>query len=254
MISLQVRDGHSFATSSILSANSSLVMIILISARLIRYFRSFGVSIVGAGTVDCTPLDERDRRGPPLGDAGEHDHDPVALVDPVLDQHVHDLVREPHQVPERELLLLAFLVHPDHRELVPVLVRPCVDDVEPEVEILGHIDMEVLVGLLVVGHIVDLALVGSTARRQHGRATGEPALGLPRIFVVQASLIHSDRESFRISQSLSIFSVRLSSIDTEYRTIQIRLVVQLIGVSVFKCTTKTRICTGCPDKMKAQRL
>jgi hypothetical protein len=37
--------------------------------------------------------------------------------------------------------------------------------------------------------------------------------------VVQASLIHSEREIFRLSHDASIFSVSDSSIVTEYRTI-----------------------------------
>jgi hypothetical protein len=56
-------------------------------------------------------------------------------------------------------------------------------------------------------------------------------------WAAQASLIHSDRESLLFSASLSIFSVRESAMEIEYRTIQISLVVHLLRFSIMKCTT-----------------
>ena len=86
---------------------------------------------------------------------------PVSLVDAVLDQHVHDLVGEEHQVAEGEFLLLAFLVHPDHRKFVPVFVRPGIDHIEPEVEEFRHVNAEIPVHVVIIRHVV---MVGSDHR------------------------------------------------------------------------------------------
>jgi hypothetical protein len=51
-------------------------------------------------------------------------------------------------------------------------------------------------------------------------------------WVVHASLIQSDREILRFSHDLSMLSARESSIVTEYRTIQICLVVHMMRVSI----------------------
>src|SRR5512136_2981940 len=61
--------------------------------------------------------------------------------------------------------------------------------------------------------------------------------------VVHASLIQSEREIFFFVQDLSIASVRLSSIETEYRTIQIHLVVHFIRIAIGLCTREGR--SGC---------
>jgi hypothetical protein len=60
----------------------------------------------------------------------------------------------------------------------------------------------------------------------------------PTRYVVHASLIQSDRESFFFTHDLSIVPVRLSSMVTENRTIQIHLVVHLIGVAIGLRTKK----------------
>src|SRR5512137_3189312 len=56
--------------------------------------------------------------------------------------------------------------------------------------------------------------------------------------VVHASLIQSDRDTLFFAHELSTDSVRLSSMVTENRTIQIHLVVHFIRVTIGLCTIR----------------
>ena len=86
-----------------------------------------------AGTEDGTELDTGDRKDPPFWDPGEHDDHAVSLLHPVLQEHVCCRVGEVHHLPEGEGLLLSLLVHPDHREPVPVLQRKPIDHIKTEI-------------------------------------------------------------------------------------------------------------------------
>ncbi len=105
-----------------------------------------------AGAEDRSELDAGDGEDPPLRDPWEHDDDPVALLDPVLQEHVCRRVGEVHQLAEGEGLLLPLLVHPDHGQPVPVGKAEPVDHIKTEVVVFGDLDPEIPVGLLVVVH------------------------------------------------------------------------------------------------------
>jgi hypothetical protein len=64
----------------------------------------------------------------------------------------------------------------------------------------------------------------------------DPEAGEPPTRVAHASLIHSERDILRFWHSRSTLSVSLSSIVTEYRTIQIHFVVHLLHFSIGCCT------------------
>jgi hypothetical protein len=90
--------------------------------------------------------------------------------------------------------------------------------------------MEILVLGLVIRDIVLLAWGHLARDREHG----DPEHTYARLALIcrpQASFTHSEREILRISQSLSIFSVSISSIETEYRTIPDSFLVHNIIVS-----------------------
>jgi hypothetical protein len=88
-----------------------------------------------AGGKDRTELVERDGEDPPLRVPGEQDQRPVAFVNPILQEGVCSLVGKVCEVEETVLLLFTVLVYPDHRILVPVLLCPAVDQIEPEVKV-----------------------------------------------------------------------------------------------------------------------
>ena len=79
----------------------------------------------------------------------QHHHHDVALADAELPKGVGGAVGEQRNVGERELALLASVVDPHEGLLLGFDTRPLVYDVVGEVEVLGHVDLEVVVEILV---------------------------------------------------------------------------------------------------------
>ena len=91
--------------------------------------------------------------------AAQHDKDVIAALDALIDQEVRRLVGPALHVREREDVLLALGIAPNHRAAVGVVHRDVVDDVVAEVEVVGIMDAERLelpigsVGLVNVAQI-----------------------------------------------------------------------------------------------------
>jgi len=94
----------------------------------------------GAGADHGAELDQGYHEHPPLGDPGQDKEDFIPSLDPVLDQDVGCLVGEVLQVTEGKFLFASLLADPDHRELVPVLLCPCVNNVVAKIEVAGDSD------------------------------------------------------------------------------------------------------------------
>ncbi len=105
------------------------------------------------GNWNDTELDHADHRGVPLGHPVEHEQHAVALLDAILPQHVREPVRLRHELVEGALLDDLALLVGDHEGKLGPVIRPPVDDVEAEVEVLRRIDPELLACRLVVRHI-----------------------------------------------------------------------------------------------------
>ena len=108
----------------------------------------------GGRTENCTNLNGGNRKGPPFRNPRQHNHYPVALADVLLEHHICNLIGQIHHVAEGKVLLLPFLIRPDHGELVSVFLRPCIDYVESEVVVLRHGNRKRGIGFLVICHIV----------------------------------------------------------------------------------------------------
>ncbi len=91
------------------------------------------------------------RRGahPVLPAAAQYHHHHVALFEPQAPQEVGHAVGQLHDVGEGEGLLLPLLADPQKRPLVGLLLGPGVHHVVAEVEVLRHVDGELLPECLV---------------------------------------------------------------------------------------------------------
>jgi len=104
----------------------------------------------GAGADHGAELDQGYHEHPPLGDPGQDKEDFIPLLDPVLDQDVGCLVGEVLQVTEGKFLFASLLADPDHRELVPVLLCPCVNNVVAKIEAAGDCNRKIPAQFLVI--------------------------------------------------------------------------------------------------------
>ena len=96
----------------------------------------------GSGDHDRADLCQRRRDEPELVVAAQHDKDVITALDALIDQEVCRLVGPALHIGEREDMLLAFRVAPDHRTAVGVVHRDVVDDVVAEVEVAGIVNAE----------------------------------------------------------------------------------------------------------------
>ena len=96
----------------------------------------------GRGNHDRADLCQRRRDEPELVVAAQHDKDVIAALDALIDQEVRRLVGPALHVREREDVLLALGIAPNHRAAVGVVHRDVVDDVVAEVEVVGIMDAE----------------------------------------------------------------------------------------------------------------
>ena len=96
----------------------------------------------GSGDHDRADLCQRRRDEPELIVAAQHDEDVITALDALIDQEVRRLVGPALHVGEREDVLLAFGIAPDHRTAIRVIYRDVVDDVVAEVEVVGIVNAE----------------------------------------------------------------------------------------------------------------
>jgi len=103
----------------------------------------------GRGNDRGAQLAERARDDPVLPPAAHDAHDDVALAYAELLERVGRLVRQAADVGERERSLLARIVAPQESPLVGLHARPLVHHVVAEVEIVRHVNLEVIEEILV---------------------------------------------------------------------------------------------------------
>ena len=92
---------------------------------------------------------ESHRAHPVLPAAAKDHHHDVAFADPQTRKRVSRFVGKLGDVGERERALFAVIVAPNERALVGLDARPFVNDVEPEVKYLRHLNTEVLIKVFV---------------------------------------------------------------------------------------------------------
>ena len=101
------------------------------------------------GDQDHPQLVQRGGADPVFPAAAQDHHHHVALLQPQAGQEVGDLVGQALDVGEAEVPLLVLLVDPKQRALFGLGLGPGVHHVEAEVEILRHVDGELLPEFLV---------------------------------------------------------------------------------------------------------
>ena len=107
----------------------------------------------GAGHGQGAQLHQAQHDHVPLGDPGQHDEDPVALLDAPFPKGIGVLVGKDLQVPECMMLdILPARIDRKQRQFRAV-VGPFVHNVKPEIEILGHLKAFVGIGGFVVRHV-----------------------------------------------------------------------------------------------------
>ena len=96
----------------------------------------------GSGDHDRADFGQRRRDEPELVVAAQDDKDVITAPDTLIDQEVCRLVGPALHIGERENVLLALGVAPNHRTAVGVVHRDVIDDVVAEVEIVGIVNAE----------------------------------------------------------------------------------------------------------------
>ena len=110
-----------------------------------------GPELGGAGDGYGPQLQEAREDGVPLGHLAEEDHHPVAAAYAQPLRRAREPVREDRELGEVEAAFLPARAEPDHGR--PVLRRPPVYHVAPEVEPLRRLPVEGRVGLLVIAYV-----------------------------------------------------------------------------------------------------
>ena len=90
--------------------------------------------------IHHTHLDHTQHKEPPFRHTRKHNEDAFPFCRPVFGDHIGHLIRAPGEIAEGEFHLFPLLVHPDHRQFIPIPFRPCINDIKTEIVIFRHIN------------------------------------------------------------------------------------------------------------------
>ena len=91
---------------------------------------------------------------PNFGALLQDEHDYVALLYSLFEQEVDSPVAVVFYVFESVARHVAGIVRPDEGELLGLDIRPCINNIEAKVEIIGHIYFEILLHVLIAVKII----------------------------------------------------------------------------------------------------